>query len=475
MKKWIVPILVAAVFVSVPNASLAAGKVLRAGAAKVDITPRKWPVFLVGSFSERGATNAFDPLHARALVLDDGSTRIAMVVVDNCLIPREVMDDAKRRATKVSGIPVDRIMISATHTHSAPAAKSSTAIGYTASPDYLNQMKDGIAEAIRLSVNRLQPAEIGQGVVAAPKHVFNRRWFVSREAMSMNPFGNTNDIVKMNPGRKPGWLLKPAAPTDPDVSFLTVRSRSGEPIALFANYALHYVGRVPPRGVSADYFGRFARMIHKRIGGGENFVATMSNGTSGDINNINFTDPWPRRDYFEQQDIVADYVATKVMNGLSKVRYRKWVPIKMVQRELSIRNRKPTKERLAQARAFLAEPDDKKLPPRAKAYAQWSIDLHNMPVAEDIIVQAIRVGDVGITTIPCEVLVEIGLDLKKRSPLKTSFTVELANGHYGYLPTPRQHKLGGYETWLGTCRLEETASVKITKHLLEMLNEVAKN
>lgn len=475
MKKWIFPILIVGVLFAVSTATHAASKMLRAGAAKVDITPTKWPIFLVGSFSERGATKAYDPLHARALVLDDGTTRIAMVVVDNCLIPREVLDDAKRRATKASGIPADRIMISATHTHSAPAAKSSKAIGYTASPDYLNQMKDGIAEAIRLSVKRLQPAEIGHGVVAAPKHVFNRRWFVAREAMPMNPFGNTNDIVKMNPGRKPGWLIKPAAPTDPDVSFLSVRSRAGKPIALFANYALHYVGRVPSGGVSADYFGRFARLIHKRIGGGDDFVAIMSNGTSGDINNINFTDPWPRRDYFEQQDIVADYVATKVMAGLSKVKYREWVPVKMVQRELSIKNRKPTKERLAQSHEYLAAPDSKKLPPRAKAYAQWSIDLHNMPVAEDVIVQAIRIGAVGITTIPCEVLVEIGLDLKKRSPLKPSFTVELANGHYGYLPTPRQHKLGGYETWLGTCRLEETASVKITDALLEMLNEVAKD
>ena len=202
------------------NNAQAAGA-LKAGAAKVDITPKKWPVFLVGSFSERGATKAFDPLHVRALVLDDGDTRVAMVVVDNCLIPREVMDEAKRRATKASGIPANRIMISATHTHSAPAAKSSTAIGYTASPDYLNQMQDGIAEAIRLSVKRLQLAEIGWGVVQAPKHVFNRRWFVAREAMTMNPFGNTNDIVKMNPGRRPGWLKK-ACGTDRSRCFVLV-------------------------------------------------------------------------------------------------------------------------------------------------------------------------------------------------------------------------------------------------------------
>jgi neutral ceramidase len=454
------------------STAVAAQKVFRAGAAKIDITPNKWPVSLVGSFSDRPATNAFDPLHARALVLDDGANRIAMVVVDNCLIPREVLDDAKRRARQASGVPIDRILISATHTHSAPAAKNSVGIGYRASPEYLNQMKDGIAAAVKLGVERLQPAEIGWGVAQAPKHVFNRRWFVKREAIRENPFGNTNDIVKMNPPRRPDWLIKPAAPTDPAVTFISVRSRTGKPIALFANYSLHYVGGVPRGGVSADYFGRFANLIHERLAGGDEFVAAMSNGTSGDINNINFTNPWPRREPFEQQKIVADYVATAVMGVQKALKFRKWMPIGMVTRELAVKNRRVSPERLRQAHEFLAAPDDRKLPMRAKAYAQWTVELNRRPPAEQIVIQAIRIGELGITTIPCEVFVEIGLGLRKRSPFKTHFTVELANGHYGYLPTPEQHKLGGYETWLGTCRLDENASVSISDELVAMLEQL---
>ena len=88
--------------------------------------------------------------------------------------------------------------------------------------------------------------------------------------------------------------------------------------------------------------------------------------------------------------------------------------------------------------------------------------------------QALRLGEVGITSIPCEVLCEIGLTLKAQSPLpQATFTIELANGHNGYLPTPRQHTLGGYETWMGTCTLELLASLKIQKVLLEMLEKVA--
>ena len=86
--------------------------------------------------------------------------------------------------------------------------------------------------------------------------------------------------------------------------------------------------------------------------------------------------------------------------------------------------------------------------------------------------QAARVGNVGISSIPCEVFTEIGLSLKAQSPLKPAFTIELANGHYGYLPTPEQHRLGGYETWLGTNILELDASTKIENRLLELLNQI---
>jgi hypothetical protein len=69
-------------------------------------------------------------------------------------------------------------------------------------------------------------------------------------------------------------------------------------------------------------------------------------------------------------------------------------------------------------------------------------------------------------------LVEIGLEIKKKSPFKHTFLIELANGGYGYLPPPNQHKLGGYETWPGTSRFQPQSSEILIKHLLEMLQEL---
>ncbi len=470
-------ILLLIVFV-IPATSLLSAAEFRAGAAVADITPTQWPVFLVGSFSERGAEKAWDPLSARALVLDDGDTRLAIVMVDSCLIPRALFDEAKEQASKATGIRTDRMLTAATHTHSAPA--SLNRVFAKASTAYLKVLKDGIAEAIIKANDNLAPAELGWGQVDVPEHVHNRRWFMKPAGIASDPFGNMTDRVRMNPPRGRGLLDRPAGPIDPQLSFISVRSKGGLPLALLANYSLHYVGGVPAGGVSADYFGEFAKQITKRIAGKKDsdtppFVGIMSNGTSGDINNINFTNPQPGKKPFEQIRYVASSVADEVAAVYKKTKHRSSITLAMAQRKLTLDIRKPTEEQLAQAKQFLAETDTSKLPPRAKAYAQFAVNLAELPPTEELILQSIRIGDVGITSIPCEVFAEIGLDIKERSPLKTTFTIELANGWNRYLPTPRQHRLGGYETWLGTNMLEIQASEKIKRVSLELLQEVARS
>ena len=87
--------------------------------------------------------------------------------------------------------------------------------------------------------------------------------------------------------------------------------------------------------------------------------------------------------------------------------------------------------------------------------------------------QALRIVGLGIVSLPFETFVETGLALKRSSPIRPTCVIELANGAEGYLPTPEHHELGGYETWLGTSRVEPQASVKIEEELLSLLREVA--
>ena len=444
----------------------------RAGAAKVDITPKVWPVQLVGSFHERLADKAHDPLYARAVVCDDGQTRLAIVIVDNCLIGRNYLDQAKALATKRTKVRADRILVAATHTHSAPPGKDRrTNRDDAAHRAYFKQLVEGIAESIVLAEKNLAPAEMAHGVALVPEEIFNRRWHMKPGGIAVNPFGSPNDIVRMNPPKN--LIDRPAGPTDPEVHFISLRGTDGRPIALLANYSLHYVGGVPAGGVSADYFGVFAGLIEKALGKDDGFIGLMSNGTSGDINNISFRVPRPRQKLMQRMNEVAQLVADRVLAAHKTVRFRKDISLAMEQTELTLKNRQPTAKEIAYAKAVLAGTAPKPLSGLAEAYAHRTLRLADGPREEKIILQALRLGEVGITSIPCEVLCEIGLTLKARSPLpQATFTIELANGHNGYLPTPRQHALGGYETWMGTCTLEITASIKIEKALLAMLEKV---
>jgi len=448
---------------------------LQAGAAVVDITPKEWPLGLVGSFSERLAEEAHDPLNARGLVLSDGETTIAMVVVDNCLINRETLDEAKAIASEKTGIPTEHMLVSATHTHSAPSMHIEEE--GTPGAAYRQQGIEGIAQAIIDAHAGLQPAEAGWAGDNLPDEVFNRRWFLQPGTMPTNPFGEDTDIVKMNPGRGP-HLISPAGPIDPEVSILSVRDAKGKPLCLYANYPLHYVGAVPRGMVSADYFGEFARLMGVRLrrDPSTGFVGIMSNGTSGDINNINFRDGRPPREPFEQIRIVAGKVADSAYYAYENTSHHKEVKLDMRERIIPLKVRKPDADLLARAKKYLATEGEgeKELPRLAKAYASRVQSLHEGPDEFEVKIQALRIGDLAICTFPFEVFAEIGLNIKEESPFADTFIVELANGAYGYLPTKGQHEFGGYETWMGTSRVQFDASDILTENLLEMLTEMNK-
>lgn len=450
-------------------------KVFRAGAHAMDITPQKFPISVNGGMQDRQAMGARDRLHARCLVLDDGTTRIALVVCDSCMIPRELLDEAKRLARKTTGIPTDYMLISATHTHTAPTVAGV----FQSEPDqdYQKYLVKRIAEGIEKAHAIRAPARIGWGVGKDPTQVFNRRWKMKPGSIAADPFGRLTDSVKMNPGYQNPGLVEPAGPTDPDVSILSVQSPEGRPIALLANYSLHYVGGVQP--LSADYFGAFAERIAvllKADKANPPFVGIMSNGTSGDINNINFAAAAPgKMADGEKMRIVADSVAQAALAAYQKIEHRPWVQLAMAEREIELGVRKPSAEDIARAQDILAAAKDKGLKTLAEIYARETVLLADYPATVSLKLQAIRMGELGIVAIPCETFVEIGLEIKKKSPLKPTFTIELANGYNGYLPTPEQHKLGGYETWRArSSYLEVEASPKITATLLELLAKVSK-
>jgi hypothetical protein len=448
---------------------------LKAGAAAVNITP-PLGTYINGNMRPIIAENVHDELHARALALTDGKTTLAFVVVDNCVIPREIFDAAKALLTAEVELPPANVMMSSTHSHSCGSVQSVYLV--PASDSYRAALPRYLADAVRRAMHNFAPARVAWGSGGLPQDVFCRRWKLKEGAKAPNPFGG-NDLVKMNPGIANPDLLEPAGPTDPQLSFLAVQNAEGKPLALLANYSLHYVGGVGPSELSSDYYGAFADRIEQLLGADRQdppFVGIMSNGTSGDINNINWQGPDNRlKGAYAQIRKVADDAAQEVQRALAGVQWHDDVMLRVATRELTLATRKPTAEDVEKSKTIVADRPPLALKTPSEIYAREQILLAQYPDTITMPLTAFRIGDLAIAGWPNEVFAMSGLALKKDSPIKPMFTISLANGWYGYLPTPEQHPLGGYETWRSrTSYLEVGAEPKIRATLLEVLGELAR-
>jgi neutral ceramidase len=448
---------------------------LKAGAAISNITPDIGaPV--IGGFVPFPSTQIHDELNVRCLVLDDGSKKIALVVCDLLGIHRIVSEEARRLIQERHGIPVANVMISGTHTHSAPSALGDDRLEPEQKPnEYQSFVIRRIVDGVTRAINNLRPAKLAFGSVDVPEHLFNRRWHMRPGTVPPNPFGQT-DIVKMNPPAGSPNLMEPAGPIDPAISIIAVRDMEDRPISIFSAYSLHYVGGVGSGHISSDYFGYYCEHMRKLIEAEISvpqsedvppFVAMMANATSGDINNINFQNPRSARKPYEQIRYVAEDCAVKVLAATKTLEYNDKITLDARYSEPVITWRKPTPEQAKWAQETIAAgaKSDSDL---SFIYAQRATKLAGYPETTTIPVQILRIGDICIGTMPCEVFCEIGLEFREKCPSKHAFMVELAHGYFGYLPTPRQMQLGGYETWIGTNRLEPTASEKLLAELLKL-------
>ncbi len=459
-----------------PQTASTPTKVLRAGAAVSNITPEIGGA-IIGGFSPFPSTHVHDELNARCLVLDNGEQRLAIVVCDLLGASQQMFDEAARLVEKQTGIRREALLMSCTHTHSAVSALSANRYS-TQEPlsAYQTFVAQRIADGVQRAANLLQPARIGWASGQEPDQVFNRRWFMKEGSIPANPFGG-QDKVKMNPPRNSPDLIKPSGPTDPEVCVVALQTLEGKPLAVLANYSLHYVGDVGSGHISADYFPVVCDRLQQLLGADRQdppFVAMLSNGTSGNINNIDFSKPAPPASTsYSRINAVANDVAQVAFEAMQGMTYHHWVSLQSRFRLLQLGARQPTSEQLNRAQELVKKP---RLVGGRTAlevvYAERTLAMKDVPAEMEVPVQTLRLGDAAICGIPCETFVETGLELKQKSPFPRTFTHSIAGGYLGYLPTPEHHALGGYETWLGTNRLEVQASVKITQALLEMLEEM---
>jgi hypothetical protein len=475
---WATAVALAACFASsLFAAEKGASKILRAGAAKSNITP-PLGISMPGGMSDRKASNIHDELNARCLVLDNGEERIAIAVCDAVALGNETVLRAKQLIEKRTGIPPDHVLIAATHTHSGGATVS--VFQSDADANYLDWLAVRIADGVQRAANNLRPARIGWGLGQEDRVVFNRRYFMKPGTMPPDPWGHTSDTVKMNPGVGNSNVVKPAGPTDPGLPVLALRDLEGDPIAVLANYTLHYVGGEKSGDISADYYGMWADMIEREFAAPPKvtkppLVAILTNGCSGNINNVDVrTRPNPPYPYY-QMNKVARLVADDVLGVLRDMKFQDWVPLAVREKALDLRIRKPSSQDVKEAQRLLekAGPQLKSL---SEIYARETVLLDKWQDRIKTSVQALRVGDVGIVAFPGEAFVEMGLEIKAQSPFPLTFVIDLSNGYIGYIPTVSAFDMGGYETWRArSSPLARGAAPILVTTALDLLKQMRSN
>lgn len=440
-----------------------------AGAAQMDITPHLG-AFLAGTFELRPAEDVDDPLFAKAVVLDDGTTRLAMVVLDVMAIARQEVARIRRLVADETGIAPECVMIACTHTHTAPDTLPGTEA--TRDEAYVDWLVRRVADTVRLAARRMQPARIGWGRGEQHDISFCRRFLMSDGTVQTNP--RRTELARAG---EP-IIVRPTSPIDPTVGVLYIEDLQGRPLAVVAQFSLHYVGTDNPLAISADYYGHFARIMQRHLG--DACIPLLFNGTSGQINNIDPLGPPHTTRGHAQARKVASALAGEVIQVIARTHLTTACPLDAASTTVSLPCKTITESDRAIAQAILTGGD---LGPDAGPFSfvvgePIPMDLRSfyaelvltMPDDMTTEVQAFRIGQSSWVALPGETFVEIGLAIKKSAPVADTFVIGLANDSLDYIAT--DHALtdeGGYETWFPIGVGAEGVLVNASEALLHRL------
>ena len=228
---------------------------LRLGAAAVAINPPPG-IGLAGYYHERAHEGVLDDIAAKATVLDDGQTRAAIVVCDLLSMPKWLVVEARKQVEERTGIPGANVMISATHTHTAPV------IPREGLPDETH----GVTKAVAKKYSQTLPKLIADAVVAAHEKRQPVRVSVAKEQEAQlaynRRFWMRDGSVGWNPGKRNAQIVRPAGPIDPEVGVFFAESLGEKPapVLTFVNYALH-PDTTGGNRISADFPGALSRAL----------------------------------------------------------------------------------------------------------------------------------------------------------------------------------------------------------------------
>ncbi|WP_404372508.1 neutral/alkaline non-lysosomal ceramidase N-terminal domain-containing protein [Sphingomonas sp. MMS24-J45] len=425
----------------------AAAQSLKVGAAKVDITPaaKDLPKTMLG---------VLDPLNVRAIVVEDGATRAAMVTVDAGAIMTETWEHVSARAERELKIPAQQFLLTATHTHSAPWLRGEA---------YERQIFD----AVRKAAAATQPARMAYGTGVSYINV-NR------------------NIIDPQTHR---WWEGPNydGPSDKTVAVVRFDTLAGAPIAVYYNYGVHAVLTGNLDLVSADLPGATSNYIEDSLG--NDAVAVYSNGAAGDQNPIFFQQTYDLRairiaDYAKRGEDISNAMPP---GGTGMDRKNPQVVKLMTQQKQMILSmgqmlgeevlhvsranmeRPITAAPIAGAQETVMCPGRKRLDQGRAGYAGTYADADPIPLRLSLL----KIGDTVIGGVNGEVFTTIAQRFKRESPFKHTMMTTLTNGMApsGYIPNDAAFGFNTFE--VVSSRLKPgCAETAIVEGLVDLIDKV---
>ena len=421
-------------------ASPSSGQV-RVGRAAVEITPPPG-IPMAGYYSVRLAGGEHDPLFAKAIVMEGGGVKAALVACDLIGVERLTVEQARKLIETRVGIPGVNVMISATHSHTGPLMRGRFLDAVEGEPrriaeGYIRELPGKIADAVHRANDDLAPALARSGAGREDSLSFNRRFYMK------------DGTVRFNPGKLNPNIVRPAGGIDPEVPVVLMEAPDGSALATYVNFALHLdtVGGVE---FSADYPATVSRLLSAVKG--PRMLTMFTIGTAGNINHIDVASRDPQKGHGEAERI-GTVLAGEVLKTYTRLAEANASLLQARSEIVKLPVLRYAPDEVEKARRLAARMNATPQPPFLDmVHALKVLDAEALDGALPAEVQAIALGpDLAWVGLPGEIFVELGTAIKKASPFRRTIVVELANGSISYVPDRKGFAEGAYEATSARC------------------------
>ncbi|MBE6712162.1 MAG: hypothetical protein E7580_01435 [Ruminococcaceae bacterium] len=417
-----------------------------------DVTGTVFPLSYYGG----SAVGASDPLMLTCVAMSDGENVALVMTIDLKKMYAKVFNQSLSIIEKNFGIPAENVIISSTHSHSAPDAGEDV----PGNIQWVQQYYKKLYAAVNEALHDLDPVEHVFTGKANEEHPIGyvRRYYMAD--------GSFKTIASSNPCKD---FVAHESVADPE--FRTIRfDRKNKKDVLMVNFQTHYGGQVPANMLSADFVHPFRKQAQEEW----DCLFAYYSGAGG---NINFKSEIPGERYYEEpSDAIAEFMGStqRAMDAEEEAALGK---VSCARSMYPGKVRHDPEERVKQAQEVVSAGYETEK--GISLMAQYGFDSHFEPAfivtrsrlgeTLDIPMTAVSFGEIAFTGHPYEMFHENGKEVRDGSPFKTTFICSLSGDALGYIPSALGYSNGGYETF--NCRFAAGTGEELAQEAIRLLNQ----